>query len=243
MLSTALLLAAACLTSSVASAWDSADVSRAPINPFRPAADQLDELLNSQAQLDQLDPTARPSDVSLLTDIERQLKAGSNSTAVLSRQRRALAFPTGSYVQLDLQLYVPFYTAGDFTAILDWTTSFRLRLPNETSSLSIGRSSLDNDREKIYNIIESMMYSFGVDGRVCLLRTICDVAEQPFRDEGVLGDVLNTVMAASYRWQDEKMYDYVEAEYYGRYYGNCQEAYNCPVSMSRVAEVMAETVG
>ena len=43
-------------------------------------------------------------------------------------------------------------------AILDWTTRFRLFLPNSTSGISLGRRSLDEDREKIYGIIEAMMY-------------------------------------------------------------------------------------
>ena len=47
----------------------------------------------------------------------------------------------------------------------------------------------------LFSLPVSACRSFGVDGHVCLLRTICDVAEQPFQDDGVLGDVLNTVMA------------------------------------------------
>ncbi|KAF0308135.1 hypothetical protein FJT64_020612 [Amphibalanus amphitrite] len=179
---TAMLLVTGCvllLSAVLTSGGDPVEVT-----PFRPPPDELDRLL----------------DTSLLSDIEDQLsleaaRRGSNSTALLSRSRRALAFPTGSYAQVDFQLYVPFYTQGDFSAILDWTTRFRLFLPNSTSGISLGRRSLDDDREKIYGIIEAMMYSFGVDGHVCLLRTICDVAEQPFQDDGVLGDVINTVMA------------------------------------------------
>ena len=76
----------------------------AQVTPFRPPPDELDRLL----------------DTSLLSDIEDQLsresaERGSNSTALLSRSRRSLAFPTGSYAQVDFQLYVPFYTQGDFS--------------------------------------------------------------------------------------------------------------------------------
>ena len=89
-----LLLSAAVLTSS----GDPTEV-----RSFRPPLDEL-ELL---------------TDVGLLSDIEDQLSReaaqGSNSTALLSRSRRALAFPTGSYAQVDFQLYVPFYTQGDFS--------------------------------------------------------------------------------------------------------------------------------
>ena len=53
-------------------------------------------------------------------------------------------------------------------AIIDWTTRFRLFLPNSTSGISLGRRSLDDDRERIYSIIEGMMYKsvFNVDWQI-----------------------------------------------------------------------------
>lgn len=89
-------------------------VSWAVNNPF---ALEVKELRTRDDELAHLTGASQHQDLELLNDIEAQLEreATSNSTAVLSRQRRNIAFPTGSYVQLDFQLVVPFYTVGDFS--------------------------------------------------------------------------------------------------------------------------------
>lgn len=37
-------------------------------------------------------------------------------------------------------------------------------------------------------------HRFGVDGKACLLRAVCEVAESPLRDDGLLGEVLNILL-------------------------------------------------
>lgn len=39
-----------------------------------------------------------------------------------------------------------------------------------------------------------MIHRFGVDGKACLLRAVCEVAESPLRDDGLLGEVLNIIL-------------------------------------------------
>ena len=35
---------------------------------------------------------------------------------------------------------------------------------------------------------------FGMDGKACLLRSICEAAEYPVENEGLLGEILNIVL-------------------------------------------------
>ncbi|ROT85853.1 hypothetical protein C7M84_005198 [Penaeus vannamei] len=76
----------------------------------------------------------------------------------------------------------------------------------------------------------------GVDGRHCLLRVICDVAEAPF-DQGLMGELLNTLLTASLAGrpddgEHDRDYDhYIEAELHGKLNGKCEERYSkCKIS-------------
>ncbi|XP_042235870.1 uncharacterized protein LOC121875385 [Homarus americanus] len=86
------------------------------------------------------------------------------------------------------------------------------------------------ERASVYTYLEALFDKAGEDGRSCLLRTICDVAEAPF-DQGLLGEMLNTLLTASLAGRpvsgEEKEYDsFVEAELHGKLNGKCQERYN-----------------
>jgi len=74
---------------------------------------------------------------------------------------------------------------------------------------------------------------FGLDGKACVLRAICEAAEYPLENEGLLGEVLNIVLAASRATaEDDSTVEYARAEYQGRAQGNCLGNYpDCPVSM------------
>ncbi|KAF0308136.1 hypothetical protein FJT64_020613 [Amphibalanus amphitrite] len=148
-----------------------------------------------------------------------------------SRQkRRYLGFPSGSYFDLEPEIYVPLFTDGDFSMRIDTEVTLRWTLPE---SFSIGRSSYSGDRLGIYETAQRTLDRFGVNGKACLLRAICEAAEYPVENEGLLGEILNIVLTASRaETESSKELEYTQAEYQGRALGNCYAAYpDCPVSV------------
>ncbi|KAK3873218.1 hypothetical protein Pcinc_021744, partial [Petrolisthes cinctipes] len=55
------------------------------------------------------------------------------------------------------------------------------------------RKAARHERSSVYSYIEAAFEKAGEDGRACLLRAICDVAEVQF-DQGLLGEMINTVL-------------------------------------------------
>ncbi|KAK8371710.1 hypothetical protein O3P69_013562 [Scylla paramamosain] len=194
-----------------------------------------------------------------------------------ARQKRSIAFPTGSTFTITPVLCIPVLSVGDLNVsrnritrhgyqkhragvrrkqctvgvrkarrshagpgvtgpraggFLDIELPFTIKLPNATQ-ISYGR--MDDDRIGIYSVIINTLNRFGVDGKACLLRAVCEVAESPLRDDGLLGEVLNIILTASYGASSSHLYDYINAEHYGRAYGDCWSAYpQCPMSLFKL---------
>ncbi|XP_045111719.1 uncharacterized protein LOC123504879 [Portunus trituberculatus] len=149
-----------------------------------------------------------------------------------ARQKRSIAFPTGSTFTITPVLCIPVLSVGDLSGFLDIELPFTIKLPNATQ-ISYGR--MDDDRIGIYSVIINTLNRFGVDGKACLLRAVCEVAESPLRDDGLLGEVLNIILTASYGASSSHLYDYINAEHYGRAYGDCWSAYpQCPMSLFKL---------
>ncbi|XP_045591796.1 uncharacterized protein [Procambarus clarkii] len=150
-----------------------------------------------------------------------------------SRQKRTISFPTGSTFTITPVLCIPVVNVGDLVGYLDVELPFTIKLPNATQVSFAGR--MDDDRLGIYAVVINTLSRFGVDGKSCLLRAVCEVAESPLRDDGLLGEILNIILTASYGSTSSELYDYVNAEYYGRAYGDCWSAYpQCPMSLFKL---------
>lgn len=52
---------------------------------------------------------------------------------------------------------------------------------------------VDNSRKDLYRLLERIFQSWGGDGRECLLKTICQVAETPLQHNGLIGEILDVV--------------------------------------------------
>ncbi|XP_027236644.1 uncharacterized protein [Penaeus vannamei] len=152
-----------------------------------------------------------------------------------SRQKRFVAFPTGSTFTITPVLCIPVVSVGDLTGYLDIELPFTIKLPNATQISYSGR--MDDDRMGIYSVLIDTLSRFGLNGKSCLLRAVCEVAESPLRDDGLFGEIINIVLTASYGSSSSELYDYVNAEYYGRAYGSCWSAYpECPMSLFKLFE-------
>ena len=54
--------------------------------------------------------------------------------------------------------------------------------------------SLDSLRRMlVYRALEDTLYNFGLNGRDCLLRAICEIHESPLHGHGLLGELLQFI--------------------------------------------------
>ncbi|XP_069946232.1 uncharacterized protein [Cherax quadricarinatus] len=113
---------------------------------------------------------------------------------------------------------------------------------------SRSRRASRQERLFLYKYMETAFNKAGVDGRTCLLRAICEVADAPF-DQGLLGKMINTFLAASTAGrpdtvEERKEYDlFIEAELHGKVTGRCEERYHqCHTSPFDLIPYMVHTL-
>ena len=46
------------------------------------------------------------------------------------------------------------------------------------------------NRAMLYEVVEEFLFKFGMDGKACLLRAICEMHESPLMGYGLLGEML-----------------------------------------------------
>ncbi|KAG5891418.1 hypothetical protein JTB14_031484 [Gonioctena quinquepunctata] len=68
------------------------------------------------------------------------------------------------------------------------------------------------ERALLYIMVEELLENFGMDGRACLLRAICEVHAHPLGNFGFLGEILRLFLSASKSPYAEMLNEYVEAE-------------------------------
>jgi len=98
------------------------------------------------------------------------------------------------------------------------------------------RRSLDEEKADMYTYAENFISRFGLDGKSCILRTICEVAESPVQDAGMMGEIFNTVLRTTVEpTEGERLKEYRKAEERGKAVGRCDEYYaSCPVSVFKL---------
>ncbi|XP_057668939.1 uncharacterized protein LOC130901511 [Diorhabda carinulata] len=92
------------------------------------------------------------------------------------------------------------------------------------------------ERALLYVMLEDLLDQFGMDGRACLLRAICEVHAHPMTNFGLVGEMLKLFFSASKSPYANMLTEYVEAEYAGTgQYGGPAECWpymkDCPKSL------------
>ncbi|XP_045591012.1 uncharacterized protein [Procambarus clarkii] len=148
-------------------------------------------------------------------------------------KRQFITFPQHAYVNFYFKLLVPYWTFPRVQTIGDYRFEIYYVLPDELLRLHHKRS-LANDRSAIYSLLEDFFSKAGLDGEACVLRAVCEVGEAPLEEYGIFGEIINLVFAPSFQGDTDQR-DYIQAEEYGRSYGNCWSAFpDCPMSMREV---------
>ena len=56
--------------------------------------------------------------------------------------------------------------------------------------MSFNINSIHDYRAMLYEVVEEFLFKFGMDGKACLLRAICEMHESPLMGYGLLGEML-----------------------------------------------------
>ncbi|KAK3864453.1 hypothetical protein Pcinc_029862 [Petrolisthes cinctipes] len=150
------------------------------------------------------------------------------------RKKRATYFlPPGSVFETEFSITIPIPMPSGESIPLKLEVPLKLDLPNITfSNFLEGRKSIYRDeRFNVYGIVEGLFYKFGMDGRACVLRAVCEKAQITLEGTGILGEIIGNILGASSASSYTDLYEYIQAEEYGRMEGDCWALYpSCPVS-------------
>ncbi|XP_071536838.1 uncharacterized protein [Panulirus ornatus] len=173
-----------------------------------------------------------------LGDLGYDLSQYTPSAQVKSRAKRYyLTFPPSSTLTFNNRIKIPLFTKFDSNIQGVFKGFIRAVYTLPSDIVSVGRSQVDQDRVQAYNSLESIFTNFGIDGRQCLLKAICETAEKPTDDYGLVGELLSLVLSPNHsvRAAREELRDYCAAETYGRDVGNCGLAYSsCPFNLDEL---------
>ncbi|XP_053684730.1 uncharacterized protein LOC128734514 [Sabethes cyaneus] len=93
------------------------------------------------------------------------------------------------------------------------------------------------ERALLYTVVEDFIANFGLDGKACMLRAICEVHSKPVENFGLVGEFLKLFFTASLSPYSEHLSEYVSAENIGKGKtgpGECFPYYkDCPRSLFR----------
>ncbi|KAG5676910.1 hypothetical protein PVAND_006713 [Polypedilum vanderplanki] len=187
------------------------------------------------------------------TAFERRTQMRQKNDMLHQRQRRFLVYPpnggTMKYVAgylgpIDTPKYIncnairnfqyqydlPSNLSSLYTYYSSWTRPKSRSLKNGVNKGYEHHLSFkpDSSRKIAYEMIEEVLSKEGKNGRQCLLRTICEVAETPLRhDNGIIGELLEVLFTPG---EYENIHnDYRDAMRAGLHHIDCVQMYpDCP---------------
>nr|XP_033338433.1 uncharacterized protein LOC117227367 isoform X2 [Megalopta genalis] len=139
-----------------------------------------------------------------------------NITRGVSRHLRSIGFPEGSAMGIFFALGVP-VDIPNKSIIFSFYFEANYGLPGEWNSSYYGdgpylwKRSLD--RQLAYRVLANKLESAGYSGEGCLLKMICETANEPLSNNGVLGDILQILFTPSSSQDEDLPSEIVEAEY------------------------------
>nr|XP_027209229.1 uncharacterized protein LOC113802803 [Penaeus vannamei] len=183
------------------------------------------------------DETRRTRELRRLNDLVSKDKP--DKTEVKSRRKRAtLYWPEDSQFVAEFYFTIPISAPSGVTIPFTIDVPYKFKLPNVTSSI-LGRGTANSktshyfsERLDVYGVVEGIFEKFGMNGKACMLRAVCERAESHLVEAGMLGEVISTILAASSASSSDEIYEYQTAEYYGKTHGDCWNLYpGCPMSL------------
>ncbi|KAF0304879.1 hypothetical protein FJT64_023386 [Amphibalanus amphitrite] len=173
------------------------------------------------------------------------------------RRRQTLAVPEGSVIGVIPKFGWLLYQ-GEDDEELDFVveTEFLYRFPGSTES-EVGETRSDGpfydsgfdydawlahrrqkrmvrDKNAVYKSVSGIFSRLGLEGKSCLLKTICEITGSPLLHDGLIGELLNMALIPSHTVDGapDELDEYREAERLGASGRSCQAAFSqCPVSL------------
>ncbi|GLV31718.1 uncharacterized protein CBL_07478 [Carabus blaptoides fortunei] len=163
------------------------------------------------------------------------------NNSVLLRRKRYVVFPEGASVSVAMCFTVNTLSAAPtiFTESVNWGIAYDL--PNETSTIQalFGSKHVHQrrSRRELYEKMELVMDSMGIDGRICIFRALCET-EQRVRSD--VGNILEELVRIVFRFPLQRLYNsepeihrlYHWARRMGREQCDCNELFqSCQYSL------------
>ncbi|KAI5643905.1 DM4/DM12 family domain-containing protein [Phthorimaea operculella] len=139
----------------------------------------------------------------------------------------------------DKNVFVSYNFEANYATVTNITEIDQVVFPNLPVLSS--RHSRSLTRELAYTVLESRFKEHGMNGKECMLRNICEAAEAPVHDNGLLGHILHILFTPSASKEEGLDDAYYQAEADGTR-GNCEKYLaDCPYSlfdiMTRLVEI------
>ncbi|XP_068081350.1 uncharacterized protein [Anabrus simplex] len=168
---------------------------------------------------------------------------------VLDRRKRYVLFPEGSSFSVAFCMTIKTTTpdVDIFTEGVNWAISYDL--PNETRSredapfdpfLPPAPVLLRRHRRSFYSKLEVLFNAAGVDGRACVLRTICEAAQRLIPRGNMVDEMLRILFTMPlehvHGYEPEEHHQYDAAHRTGLTDSYCPDMFpTCPVSLLDIA--------
>ncbi|XP_076258367.1 uncharacterized protein LOC143195258 [Rhynchophorus ferrugineus] len=158
------------------------------------------------------------------------------------RQKRYLLYPFSGTFKTVYSFAIPWKLGPKQDMGVGWNFQFQYPLPYNTTAITNfptlsrenrnRRDTAENpvsDRAMFYEGIERLLDQNGINGRQCVLRSICECAESDFpsNDNSLLDQVLYVILTPNYKDGPDPYLDeaYANAQRAGEYGVDCQTAY------------------
>ncbi|XP_063219661.1 uncharacterized protein LOC134529444 [Bacillus rossius redtenbacheri] len=139
--------------------------------------------------------------------------------AAVIRMPRSLVFIDGGTYKFQYTLpdNITEFTTVSSRSLRNAPTVFQTNNTNINSNTTAAEGGIIH-RGVIYRSLESALSRKGVDGRACVLRSICEAAETPLHHDGLIGELLHTVLTPDYGSSSVELIDadYLKAQQAGR---------------------------
>ncbi|PSN41162.1 hypothetical protein C0J52_05213 [Blattella germanica] len=119
-----------------------------------------------------------------------------------NRRPRNLVYPEGSFIQFIFGFGIPI-SVYDQSMTLGTIMKFLYDMPYNATVFTDAippvqkRATPPVTRLGLYSALETSADRLGLDGRACVLRTICEAADTTLQHSGLLGEVLHVLLSPS----------------------------------------------
>ncbi|CAG9857822.1 unnamed protein product [Phyllotreta striolata] len=137
------------------------------------------------------------------------------STGKHERSRRYVIYPRGGAFKIVIGIGTPVKLGTKQSMAIGWNLQMQYNVPTNVSQITnyppvytkkkrsddrSDETTPASDRAMFYRALEEVLENQGMDGRICLLRTICENALYPLNHEanGLYGKVFHIILTPDY---------------------------------------------